>query len=226
MELVIHRNAEAVADAAAALVAESVAAAVGRFSLGLAGGSTPKATYENLSRRDVEWGGVDVWLADERWVSLDSSDSNGHMADTALFADTEASFHRPRWNPTTDPEESATDYGRLLRRIHPDTRPDLVLLGLGSDGHTASLFPGSRALDETHHWYVSNTIPETGEDRLTATFPMLHTASLIVVLVVGSAKSRALSASLDRKTPAGLLGDGDARVLWFADEEAASLASS
>lgn len=226
MELVIHDNPAAVADAAANLVAESIGAAHGNFSLGLAGGSTPRATYENLSARDIEWGGVDVWLADERWVAPDSAHSNGHTVDTVLFSRTAADFHRPAWSPTMDAEESAANYGRLLRTLHRESRPDLVLLGMGSDGHTASLFPGSRALNETQHWYVSNTIPETGEDRLTATFPMLHHAALIVVLVVGTAKAEALHASLNRQTPAGRLGEGDARVLWFVDRGAASLVSS
>jgi len=226
MELVIHENAAAVADAAATLVDDSIATSSSRFSLGLAGGSTPKATYQNLSTRSIDWDGIDVWLADERWVPYDSPDSNGHMAATTLFGSTDASFHRPEWSPTMDPEESAASYGRLLRRIHEGTRPDLVLLGLGSDGHTASLFPDSGALTESHHWYVSNTIPETGEYRLTATFPMLHEVALIVVLVVGVTKAQALRDSLDRSTPAGLLGDGDARVIWLVDEEAASLVSS
>jgi 6-phosphogluconolactonase len=123
-----------------------------------------------------------------------------------------------------EPEQSARSYSRLLRSLHQEKGgPDLVLLGLGSDGHTASLFPGSSALRETHHWYAANTIPETGEVRLTATYPLLSATSLLVFVVVGGAKAAALRDSLDGSTPAGRVHTDRGRVLWHVDEEAASL---
>lgn len=224
MELIVHRSREEVAEATAALVADAIATAPGRFSLGLAGGSTPEDTYLRLGKSDVNWSKVDAWLGDERWVATDSNRSNGHMAWTTVLHSTDAALHRPEWSESMEPEESARSYGRLLRSLHQEKGgPDLVLLGLGADGHTASLFPGSAALNETNHWYVANTIPETGEVRLTATYPLLSAASLLVFVVVGRAKAGALKDSLDGSTPAGRVHSHLGQVLWHVDEEAASL---
>lgn len=224
MELVVHRSESEVADAAATLIADAVSASTDRFSLGLAGGSTPRSTYLNLRDHAIDWSRVDAWLSDERWVATDSDRSNGHMATTTLLHETAAILHRPRWDPDLDPAESASAYDRFLRELHAVREgPDLVLLGLGTDGHTASLFPGSPALLESDRWYVANVIPGTGEIRLTATYPLLRSASLIVFLVMGDAKAEALHASLDGLTPAGRVRSDRGRVLWYVDEEAASL---
>ncbi|MDH3464009.1 MAG: 6-phosphogluconolactonase, partial [Acidimicrobiia bacterium] len=202
--MLVHPSGKAVADAAASLIADEVEAATGRFSLGLAGGSTPEQTYRALSVLNPDWSNVDAWLSDERWVGPTSDRSNGTQADRLLIGATNATFHRPQWGPDVDPEDSAAQYGRLLRHLHSDKHgPDLVMLGLGADGHTASLFPGSAALAESNHWFVANRIPESGEIRLTATYPLLATASTILFLVVGEAKAEALEASLAGKTPAG-----------------------
>lgn len=192
------------------------------FSLGLAGGSTPEATYEELAATHTEWRNVTAWLADERWVPHDSPRSNGRMAAQSLFDQVPANLIRPEFAEEISPEESAAGYGRFLRDLHLEGPPDLVLLGLGDDGHTASLFPGSRALDETRHRYVSNVIPETGEIRITATYPFLNTARRIVFLVVGEAKALALEASLAGETPAGRVGGSESRVEWHVDRSAAS----
>lgn len=224
MELVVHKSGNEVAAAAASLIASEVEAAPGRYSLGLSGGSTPEQTYRALRDLDPDWSHVDAWLSDERWVRPASDRCNGTQADRLLIGATSAAFHRPRWSPDLDPEDSAAEYGRLLRNLHSDKPgPDLVMLGLGADGHTASLFPGSAALDESHHWFVANRIPESGEIRLTVTYPFLATASTILFLVVGSAKAEALEASLAGQTPAGRVGTERGRVLWYVDEEAASL---
>lgn len=224
MEMLVHPSGKAVADAAASLIAKEVEDATGRFSLGLAGGSTPEQTYRALSALNPDWSNVDAWLSDERWVGPASDRSNGTHADRLLIGSTNATFHRPRWGPDVDPEESAAEYGRLLRHLHADKPgPDLVMLGLGADGHTASLFPGSAALAESNHWFVANQIPESGEIRLTATYPLLATATTILFLVVGGAKAEALEASLAGQTPAGRVATERGRVLWYVDEEAASL---
>lgn len=222
MELRVHDSPDEVAAATATLVVDEINRSTGRFSLGLAGGSTPKQTYLDLRDQNVDWPRVDAWLADERWVTADSERNNGHMAMTTLFGATDATLHRPEWGPDMQPDDSAAAYERLLRRLHP-TGPNLVLLGMGTDGHTASLFPGSKALDEERHWYVANQIPESGEDRLTATYPLLHSASLLIVLVVGEAKALALEKSLKGLTPAGRLSEGKAKVLWHVDRAAAHL---
>lgn len=226
MELVVYDTPAAVASAVSTSVSQEVneKASTGEstFSLGLAGGSTPETTYRELAATRTEWRNVTAWLADERWVPHDSPRSNGLMATQSLFDHVPARLVRPEFSEEMAPDESAAGYGRFLRDLHLDTPPDLILLGIGDDGHTASLFPGSRALDETKHRYVSNVIPETGEVRLTATYPFLNTARRIVFLVVGEAKALALEASLAGETPAGRVGGSGTRVEWHVDRPAAS----
>jgi 6-phosphogluconolactonase len=226
MELFVHDSPGAVASAVSSSVSQEIneRAATGEttFSLGLAGGSTPEATYRDLARTQTEWRKVTAWLADERWVPPDSPRSNGLMAEQSLFAHVPGKLVRPEYSDDMAPEQSAAAYGRLLRDIHLESPPDLILLGLGDDGHTASLFPGSTALDETRHRYVSNVIPETGEVRLTATYPLLNTARRILFLVVGRAKAAALEASMAGETPAGRVGGSETKVEWHVDRHAAS----
>jgi 6-phosphogluconolactonase len=169
------------------------------------------------------WGHVDAWLSDERWVALDDPRSNGRMASEALLNHVDARFDRPRFDDFIMPEDSAAHYEARLRSIHDRGGPDLVLLGMGDDGHTASLFPGTSAVGEERRWYVANEVPRLEEIRLTATFPLLWSARMILVLAVGAAKASALRASFEGATPAGRLGEGDAEVEWYVDRDAASL---
>lgn len=225
MELHVHQNPGDVAAAAADRIEDMASRADGTFTLGLAGGSTPEMTYVELATRDVEWDHVDAWLSDERWVAPDHARCNGRMALEVLTGPAGIRLHRPRWSPEMTAEESAADYERTIRAIHADSRPDVVMLGIGDDGHTASLFPGTLALDERDRWYMANHVPQQGEYRLTATYPLLWSARLLMVLVVGAAKAEALRSCLAGNLPAGMLGDGDAAVEWLVDEEAASLVS-
>ena len=121
--------------------------------------------------------------------------------------------------------DSAAYYEATLRSIHEDGHPDLVLLGMGGDGHTASLFPGTAALEEMSRWYVGNVIPESGEVRLTATYPLLWSARHLMVITAGESKAEALKGSLAGTTPAGRIDEGDAEVEWHVDTAAASLLS-
>lgn len=223
MELLVHPTAEAVATAAADRIAGLIDRAADRFTLGLAGGSTPEATYRVLRTRAVAWGKVDAWLSDERWVPPHHERSNGRMAAVALMDHVGARFHRPRWSEYMTAADSAAHYEARIRSIHGVESPDLILLGLGKDGHTASLFPGTKALNEGQRWYVANHVPQLGEVRLTATFPLLWRARLLMVIVTGGHKAAAVRASFDGSTPAGRLDKGEATVEWFVDEEAASL---
>ena len=125
-----------------------------------------------------------------------------------------------------EPADSAAHYEATLRSIHGDRRPDLILLGMGEDAHTASLFPESRALDEPTRWFVDNTIPATGEDRLTAAYPLLWRAQRLMVLTAGESKAPALRDAFEGKpNPIGRIDDGDAGVEWHVDRAAASLLS-
>lgn len=221
----VHRSPDEATEAAADRISAEIAAAPGRFSLGLAGGSTPGATYRSLRHRPVGWARVDAWLSDERWVAPDHERCNGRMAAEALLDHVDARFLRPDWSADLDAVESAARYEAAVRSIHPGSPPDLVLLGLGEDGHTASLFPGTAALEEERRWIVANEVPALGETRITATFPLLWSARLLLVLATGEHKARALAESFEGKTPAGRLGEGDATVEWHVDTEAAALVS-
>lgn len=225
MEVHVHNSPGAVARAASVRIGTLIADSDQRLSLGLAGGSTPKATYRALCDWDRGWDRVDAWLSDERWVPHDDELSNGRMAMETLLNHVDATFHRPQWGADIEPSDSAAMYEALLREIHYEKRPDVIILGMGADGHTASLFPETDAIGETEHWFVSNSVPRLGQHRLTATYPLLRSAKLIMVLTVGLDKALAVKASFEGHTPAGQLGNGEALVEWHVDKEAASLLS-
>jgi 6-phosphogluconolactonase len=226
MELVVYETAEEAAVGAAQRIADLLAGASGGFTLGLAGGSTPEVTYEALRGRATGWHRVDAWLSDERWVPADHERSNGRMAAVTLMDHVDARFHRPRWSEFIEPGDSAAHYEATLRSIHDAKRPDLILLGMGEDAHTASLFPGSAALEEDSRWFVANIIPETGEERLTATYPLLWRARRLLVITAGERKAPALRDAFEgTSTPIGRIGEGDAEVEWHVDRSAVSLLS-
>ncbi len=225
MKLVVHDTAEATAEAAATRVAGVIRSAGDRVTLGLAGGSTPAATYAALRSQPVEWDRVDAWLSDERWVQPDHQRCNGRMAAETLMDHVDARFHRPVWSELIEPNDSAALYESTIRGILGDDRPDLILLGMGDDGHTASLFPDTPALGETNRWFVAQHVPQQRETRITATYPLLWAAELLLVLVVGKSKAEALKEALAGRTPAGRLGEGDGEVEWYVDVAAASLVS-
>lgn len=225
MEREVHLAPGELATAAAGSIAALIAGAEDRFTLGLAGGSTPNATYEKLLAEDIDWAKVDAWLSDERWVPPDHERCNGRMAAETLLDHVGARFHRPPWGEMIDADDSAAYYEATIRSIHPSGSPDLILLGLGDDGHTASLFPGTAALEETDRWYVANYVPQHEETRLTATFPLLWRAKTVMFLVYGANKAEAVKSSFEGSTPAGRVGEGGARVIWHMDAAAASLLS-
>lgn len=222
MERAIHETSEDVASVAAETITTMISGTSGRFTLGLAGGSTPAATYELLRDGDVDWERVNAWLSDERWVPPDHERSNGRMAAELLMDHVPAVFHRPLWGDLVQAEDAAAHYEATVRSIH-EQPPDLILLGMGDDGHTASLFPGTAALDEKSRWIVANYVPQQGEMRLTATYPLLFRARTVMFLVAGGKKAEAVRASFEGKTPAGRVGESEGRVIWHLDAAAASL---
>lgn len=229
MNLVIRPDPEHLADAAADFIAGLIGEAPeARVTLGLAGGSSPKLTYERLVEKQVPWGRVDAWLSDERWVPHHHPESNGRMAAEALMDHVEARYLRPRFAPPLLPADSAAYYEADLRSIHGGGRPDIVLLGMGDDGHTASLFPGTAALTAPpHRWFVANHVPQLGVDRLTSTYSLLHAARHVVFLVAGATKADALRQAIEPSddrdpVPAAGVTGGQAEVWWLVDEAAAS----
>lgn len=228
MEIIVHEDRDHLAESAADLIVEAIGAADGRLSLGLAGGSTPIETYRRLNDRNAEWKKVDAWMSDERWVPLDHPECNGHQAATALIDHVGAKFHRPRWAPWLTPAEAAADFEEVLHALHPDGQADLILLGMGDDGHTASLFPHTSALHAPpDRWFVENHVPQLDTDRLTTTYTFLWAAHRVVFLVAGTGKAEALARVLDpeadpEELPAAAVMNGESHVTWLVDQEAAA----
>jgi 6-phosphogluconolactonase len=222
------------ADDLARQCADQIAAAVDlalgerdRAQIALAGGETPKAAYRLLGEEHLAWERVDVLLGDERWVHQDDPSSNARMLGETLLAGEpgrRASFH-PVPTDLPDPEASAVAYAALLQGICPGDPPrfDLILLGLGDDGHTASLFPGTAAPGVRDR---SVTIGEgKGLPRITLTAPVLSAARRVMFLVSGAGKRQALRRLLDPcepadRTPARLV-QPEGEVLILVDQAAA-----
>ncbi len=201
-----------------------------RAQIALAGGTTPEAAYRHLGTEHLPWKRVDVLLGDERWVPAADPASNALLLRRSLLAEPPGSlacFH-PVPTELPSPEEGAAAYGALLTRLCPGDPPilDLILLGLGEDGHTASLFPGTAATGVVdRHATVSEG---KGLPRVTLTAPVLSAARQVVFLVSGEGKREALRRLLDpnepaARTPARLVRP-QGPVLILADAEAAGTA--
>ena len=223
MRLIVHDSPPDVAVNAAKRIRDLISKGSGRVSLGLAGGGTPRDTYHELRTMDVDWERVDAWLSDERWVPHHDERCNGLMAENSLLDHVDASFHRPQWSESVSPDEAAAQYEEEIRSIFSGGQADLVLLGVGADGHTASLFPGTAAMEERDRWIVANEVPDLYETRITATYPLLWGARNVVFLVTGMRKAQAVRDSFAGKTPAGHVGEGSGEVEWHVDRAAASL---
>lgn len=221
MHVEVAESADQLAAVAAGSLARLLAATPA--TLGLAGGSTPVATYHVLAERDFDWAGITCWLADERWVPPDDLESNTRMVRSELTDRTGAPLIVPD-TTVGSPAEAAAAYWGLLDTELAD-RPGVVLLGIGPDGHTASLFPGTTALEVSDATYVANWVDALGSWRLTATVPFLHTADHLVFLASGSGKAPVLREILVENAPypAGLVAQGARDVTWLLDAEAAAL---
>lgn len=236
-ELRILDDPATLAEAGATLVAKAAAAAAGgRCVIGLAGGSTPRPLYQRLAappyRDRLPWDRIDFVLGDERFVPPTDPDSNFNMIDTALFARLDRPS--PRVHPVPfaglTVEAAAQAYERTLQTLYGgDTldrgRPffDLCLLGMGDDGHTASLLPGQAKLLEEHRRWVLPVREGRPEARVTLTYPVLDSATLVVILAAGAGKRVMLDAILsgrEREVPAARLRP-QGRLLWLVDRAAA-----
>jgi 6-phosphogluconolactonase len=233
-EALAHAAAEAVVDAASRAVA-----ARGRFTVALAGGSTPRRLYQLLAdpkapfRGRVPWDRVHVFFGDERHVPPDHPDSNGRLAREALLDHVQvASVHRMR-GEEPDAGAAAAAYETELARFFatpadgPPPRLDLVLLGLGPDGHTASLFPGSAALHERRRWAVAPFVERLRAHRITLTLPVIDRAREVLFLVSGSDKAEALAQVLApsggaEPPPAARVNPAAGPPRWIVDRAAAA----
>jgi 6-phosphogluconolactonase len=196
----------------------------GAATLALAGGNTPAATYEELAGRSLDWSDVTLWLGDERWVPHDHPDSNTRMVRELLVDRILARFFAPETG-FGEPDEAAAAYEATLAPVlQAAAGSGLVLLGMGDDGHTASLFPGSAALEIDRPGYVANWVSAKDTWRLTATKSLLWQAAETVFLVQGEAKAAVLAEIIDEghPYPAQQVATGAARVRWLLDAAAAS----
>ncbi|KAA5540510.1 6-phosphogluconolactonase [Roseiconus nitratireducens] len=186
---------QAVTDAFCDLVNETVAQR-GTFNVSLSGGSTPKRVYELLSQRNLPWDAIHWFWGDERNVPPDHPDSNFRMVKTALLDQVpipQANQHPVPVN-VDDPDDAARQYEQTLREHFQTGSPewDLVLLGMGDDAHTASLFPGTDALSVRDRWFVQNWVPKFDAFRYTLTYPAIESGRNIWFLITGQAKRDAL----------------------------------
>lgn len=196
---------------------------VGVFRLGLAGGNTPRAIYAALAARagSLEWAKVQITFGDERCVAPDHCDSNYRMASESLLALVpipEGNVFRIRGE--IDPEAAAQDCESRLRAVagrmgEPIYAHDLMLLGMGPDGHTASLFPGSDALDEKLRWVVPTIGPKPPPQRITFTFPLLNASRTVIFLVNDASKETMIQEVIRGEFPAGKVRPESGQVIWL-----------
>jgi 6-phosphogluconolactonase len=217
--------------AAARIVAigQDAIAQRGRFAWALSGGSTPRPLYVLLASkrfaRALDWSRVDFFWSDERCVAPDHADSNYQMARGALLDQLPLSAAQvSRIHGEDAPAQAAANYEQLLRaHVQAAGALDLVLLGMGADGHTASLFPGSAALSEATRWVVPNVAPAGGQ-RITFTFPAINAARNAMLLVAGADKAERVRQAL-REPDAGLpvqrVQPSEGPVEWMLDADAA-----
>jgi len=235
----VYPDADHLARAAAeyfvALAAEAIAAR-GQFTVALSGGSTPRATYTLLASDEfagrADWSHVHVFWGDERCVPPDHPNSNYRLAREALLDKVPIpaeNIHRIRGE--INPEETADDYEHTLRAFfarHPEgpkPRFDLILLGMGQDGHTASLFPCTTALREQTRWVVAHYVDKLRAWRVTLTPVVINAAAQVTFIVAGVGKAERLREVLTGPyrpdtLPAQIVRPTNGRLLWLTDEEA------
>jgi 6-phosphogluconolactonase len=228
----ILRTASFVSDAAAFILREARAALAerGEFRLALSGGNTPRPIYSEFGRRarDLPWERVRFTFGDERCVQPNEKESNYRMACDSLFAPfaiPEKSILRMRGE--IEPALAAQEYEdalALLATQHGETiyRHDLILLGMGDDGHTASLFPGTAALNEQVRRVVANYVPKLNAWRLTMTFALLNQSRQVLFLVRGEKNPAVLERALAgaAEYPAGQVNPPNGQLTWMIGEHA------
>ena len=215
-------------------LAETAIRQRGWFCVALSGGNTPRAVYSLLAdeHKQLPWERIHVFFGDERHVPPDHPDSNFRMARESLLSKVpipDTNVHRIRTE--LEPEAAAKDYdGQLTEFFHLNDHDwpsfDLIFLGLGNDGHTASLFPGSSALSDVSSNVAANWVEKLQTFRVTLTFPVLNHAANVIFLVSGESKAQILSAVLrpgPRKYPAQGVQPENGRLLWLADQDAGQL---
>jgi len=231
----IRNDAADVAKRAAEIFIEAAreSANNGRFSVALSGGSTPKALYSLLAAPpyvdQVPWNIVHLFWGDERCVPPDHQDSNYRMTKEAMLTKVplaENQIHRIE--AELEPDVAASKYSQVLESFFGGVpRFDLVLLGMGDDGHTASLFPGTKALHDNDHLVVANYVEKFKTHRITLTAKVINNAARVNFLIVGDSKTKVLKEVLEGnrepdRLPSQLIQPTDGKLLWLVDRAAAA----
>lgn len=224
---------EALYDRAAELVAEIGTEAIrdrGRFRVALSGGETPLPVYKRLASmpyaRRLDWSAVEVFWTDERCVPASDGRSNVRAAQQALLDRVPIPADRiHRIAGEIDPLAAADAYELILREVlGEEGRLDLILLGMGADGHTASLFPRHQALTEVDRWVVPVHASADPPWRVTMTFPLINAARYVVFVVIGTEKAHSIrDLEAGKSLPASMVQPADGTLTFLVDEEAASL---
>ena len=235
-ERVVSDTTQDVASAVATWIAAQSRRAYGdhgRFSIALSGGSTPRLLNQLLVgpewKRRMDWGWWDVYFADERACPPDDPASNYQLAETTLLSRVPIDPGRVHRMPAerADLDAAAAEYSELLASSLPAghggaPRLDVILLGLGENGHTASLFPGTPALEVTDRWATRGLADYEPFDRITLTYPTINAAAAVGFLVTGAAKHDALVATARGAVPASGIRPADGTLAWFLDAAAAA----
>lgn len=189
------------------------------FWVSLAGGTTPKELYRKLAGQKLDWNRVHLLWGDERFVPPDHADSNYRMVKEALLDHVQVGASQP-WPIEATAQASASGYESVLR-----SRPqgvDLCLLGMGDDGHTASLFPDTAALAEQERWAVANWVEKFNAHRLTMTYPYLNASQHVLFLITGAGKAPALKQVLQHGQHPAAGVRGQKSTVYFLDRAAAA----
>ena len=231
---------ESLSQAAAKIVTQQANSAIGlrgEFNLVLSGGETPRRTYEVLAedrfKDEIPWDRVHVFWGDERCVQMNDPRKNERMAREVLLNRVPIPpNHIHPINCEGSPEHAALDYESFLRTYFAGRSPrfDLVMLGLGNDGHTASLFPRSKALREEKRWVTESKSPQDHLDRVTLTTNIINHASMVIFLVSGKDKAEILRKVIAQDIvgdplPARLIHPSGGQLIWLVDKKAAGIST-
>jgi len=237
MQLHVYNNPDELSHAVAAWIADTISATLqhqDRFTIALSGGSTPKALHKLLAaspfKEQIDWSKLHVFWGDERAVPFDDDRNNAKMAfDTLLNFVPIPSYHIHVMRTDISPEESAVEYEKILH-MYFDNMPlsfDLVLLGMGDDGHTLSLFPGTAAVHEEKAWTIAYFLKAQDMYRITLTKTIVNKAAKVAFLTTGTNKAHALKevqqgAYNPDLYPSQEIKPVDGELYWFVDKAAAA----